>query len=65
MAQIIVTMHVLCDSEATAQKVLSEYMPSPDGMAGLPGILGVKSEWVADRSQAEQFYGGPMPDQVR
>lgn len=55
MARIIVSYHVLCDSEATANKVLSEFFPSADTMVGVVGILGVKSEWIADSGAAERF----------
>jgi hypothetical protein len=55
VAQIIVSYHVLCDSESTANKVLSEFFPSADTMVGVAGILGVKAEWVADKRAAETF----------
>lgn len=55
MAKIIVSYHVLCDSERTANKVLSEFFPSADTLVGIEGIEGVKSEWVADSGRADLF----------
>lgn len=55
MARIIVSYHVLCDNEATANKVLSEFFPSADTMVGTEGIQGVKTEWVADSGRADLF----------
>jgi hypothetical protein len=61
MSQIIVTMHVLCEDERTAQQVITEYFPNAGEMTGLPGILGVKQEWVADAGVAAKFQGMPVP----
>ena len=50
MTKIQVAMIVVCEDEALAQRVLSEYFPSMDDLRMVPGISVVTSEWATEVS---------------
>ena len=51
MTKIKITLSVVCEDEALASKVQTEYFPSMDDLMRVPGVSEVSSEWLAEREQ--------------